>query len=414
MMGDLVSMHGMLQIGQDCMCTWCMQALAGQQDMVRWLVSEGGLAVDALADSDSTGLTPLMAVCLFRCCWDDATGFRWQLSTALQGKYQHMWHTCGFANSPQWPPSCRSPACTSLLPMAQTLIELGANLGAVSAEGCDLLAVASLRGSFSLWDDLVKHVPNLLQRCSAVHAGQVLQSAAQWFSDCGDLEHFQAVLRFLERAYALVSRGSDWLAQINEPVSRRFFVDPLQLSWRHEQAHGMLIQTPSGMTANYVQHVSIAAGLFSRMGAGKAPEQATVHALRTLSLAARDKRVQRPGDILRAIRLLLEAGVALNVLRPSGPEDEGISCCSLEVLEVLAAHVLREARVRQDGPALIALLTLSSVPKNTLVLEEASSGEVLTALPGRLATLLTQLAKRGADFRCLSALLCIHCSQDLC
>ena len=391
-----------------------MQALAGQQDMVRWLVSEGGLAVDALADSDSTGLTPLMAVCLFRCCWDDATGFRWQLSTALQGKYQHMWHTCGFANSPQWPPSCRSPACTSLLPMAQTLIELGANLGAVNAEGCDVLAVVALRGSYSLWGDLVKHVPDLLQRCGAVHAGQVLQSAAQWCAHHGDLEQLRAVLRFLQRGFALAGRGSDWLAQINEPVSRHFFVDPQQLTACHEQALSALSSMPA-MTSGQAQPPSDGgAEVVSVTGAGTAPEQATVHALRTLLLAARDKRAEVREIMLRGIELLLEAGVALDALRPSGPEDEGSCCCSLEVLEVLAAHVLREGRACQDGVALIVLLTLSIVPKDVLGMEDASSGELMIARQGRLATLLAQLAKRGADFRCLSiSLILPHCHRPL-
>jgi hypothetical protein len=374
-----------------------MQALAGQRDMTRWLVSEGGLAADALAEGDSTGMTPLMAVCLFRCCWDDATGFRYrQPITSLQSTFQHMWHTCGFPNSPQWPKTCPSPACTSLLPMAQTLIELGANLGAVNAEGCDVLAVAALTGGFSLWDALVTRVPELVPRCTAVHAGQVLQSAAQCLATSSDLEHFWAVLRFLQRGYALAGRSGDWLAQINAPLSRRFFIDQLQLSSRHQQAFGMLLTVSTRATSRQAQKPgSGVAELICQMGAGKAPEQARVHALRTLLLAARDKHVERHEDILKAITLLLEAGVTLDVLRPIRPGDE----CSLDALEVLAAHVLREGRARQDGPVLIGLLTLSIVPEGALGMSEASSDQLLASLPSRLATLLVKLSKRGADFR---------------
>jgi hypothetical protein len=279
--------------------------------------------------------------------------------------------------------------------MAQTLIELGANLGAVNADGCDVLAVAALRGSFSLWTSLVEHVPGLLQRCSALHAGQVVQSAAQDFAASGDLEHFRAVLRFLQRGYALAGRGGDWLAQINTPLSRRYQLDEQQCASRQEQALGVL--------AGQGQQFAGTADLFRQMGAGNAPKQATVHALRTLLLVTRDKRAERHEDILRGMTLLLEAGVTLDVLRPSRPADAGSSRCSLKVLEVLAAHVLCEGTARQDGPALIGLLTLSivNVP-GAQGFEETSSGEPQTSLPDRLAKLLAQLAKRGADFRWLS------------
>ena len=124
--------------------------------MVRFLVEKGHLPVDVRATVTNT--TPLM-VAVTRICVTEA------------GAPGPVTHVCG---GPGTPEDACEVTCRPMLPMVQLLLELGANPSVVDSSGACLLATAAEAGRYGMWRDLVKHLPDVIERCPT-HAGSFLR-----------------------------------------------------------------------------------------------------------------------------------------------------------------------------------------------------------------------------------------------
>ncbi len=119
--------------------------------MVRFLVEGGHLPVDVRATV--TDATPLM-VAVTRIC------------VAKPGASGPVTHVCGRPNTAE--DACATTFCSPMFPVVQLLLELGADPSAVDRSGACLLATAAEAGKQGMWHDLVKHLPDVIQRCPCI------------------------------------------------------------------------------------------------------------------------------------------------------------------------------------------------------------------------------------------------------
>ncbi len=142
-----------------------MQALVGHKEMVRFLVEQAGIPVDVRAAV--TGATPLMTAITRGCV----------TTSGLDGPPTHV---CSI-------PSSHADACDAIcepmVPIAELLLELGADLGAVDNSGACLLATAVEAGCYGILTDLVGRFPEVLERCPT-HAGGAHNTLKYAFVTC--------------------------------------------------------------------------------------------------------------------------------------------------------------------------------------------------------------------------------------
>ncbi|BDA44616.1 hypothetical protein COCOBI_06-0920 [Coccomyxa sp. Obi] len=181
-----------------------MAALANQQQIVRFLIENKYLSVDARADG--TGVTPLLAMVTTRCCFID--DYR-------PGDKRHVccYPTAGPAEDPG-----SMPDCESLLGMFELLLELGANPAAVDDCGCGMLAAAAAAGYYGLWEFIATENRMHWFDMRAVHASHVLLRAAQFSTalEPNQPMFFEVVLTYLQRLYT--ARGIELVQQLKEPA----------------------------------------------------------------------------------------------------------------------------------------------------------------------------------------------------
>ncbi|BDA44617.1 hypothetical protein COCOBI_06-0930 [Coccomyxa sp. Obi] len=180
------------------------QALTNQQQMVRFLVENKHLPVDARADG--TGVTPLLAVSTARCSLlDDYRG--------------GLGHTCCHPTDGHVYDLESTSDCASLLGMFELLLELGADSAATDACGCGVLAAAAAAGVFGLWDFLATEKRMHRFDMRTVHASHVLLRATQYSAAVEEEPVFlDMVVTYLQRLYTAHGIMPALRQQLKEPA----------------------------------------------------------------------------------------------------------------------------------------------------------------------------------------------------
>ena len=127
-----------------------------------------------------------------------------------------------------------------MMGMLKLLLKLGANPGACSAAGCNMLEVAAEAGQNGMWDSLMLR-PERVQRCP-VHAGRILLSAMRYALKTSDFSQVGKVVTDLQSWYREKGRMKDFQQHISERFSR--------------QANGGSAQSNNGLQLSFTSQSS--------------------------------------------------------------------------------------------------------------------------------------------------------------
>ncbi|BDA43296.1 hypothetical protein COCOBI_04-3080 [Coccomyxa sp. Obi] len=177
-------------------------ALVGHKEMVRFLVEQVGIPVDVRAAV--TGATPLMTATTRGCVSE----------SGLEGPPTHV---CGI---PASHPDASDGTCKPMLPIVQLLLELGADLGAVDNSGACMLATAAEAGTYGMLQDLLVHVPLVLDQCPK-HAGHVLYGMVSNWVRTGTVDKRLEVLKLVKEKYTKAGRSQQFWEELAAPIKRR-------------------------------------------------------------------------------------------------------------------------------------------------------------------------------------------------
>ena len=215
-----------------------LQVLAYQPEVVSFLVNGRHLPVDARALK--SGLTPLLAMACARCTCNNASFCQapvqvWGVQISLEEDDAHK-------------PLARH-GCKPMMGMLKLLLKLGANPGACSAAGCNMLEVAAEAGQNGMWDSLMLR-PERVQRCP-VHAGRILLSAMRYALKTSDFSQVGKVVTDLQSWYREKGRMKDFQHHISERFSR--------------QANGGCAQSNNGLQLSFTSQSSDSTAAVSAM-----------------------------------------------------------------------------------------------------------------------------------------------------
>ena len=185
--------------------------------MVRWLVEKRHLEVDVRAGV--TGATPLMVV-VTRCCVPAGVVDEAYSGGVCCRKPHALLHEPTLGPMPV------------LKPMAQLLVELGANPGAVDAVGNSVLAAAAAAGVDGMWAELMDPRQNILPRhpldcCAPSQAGHILtaivsaQDPRGVHPEAGSAALAIHSIRWLRQEYDARDWRKDWSEGINDLIAKQ-------------------------------------------------------------------------------------------------------------------------------------------------------------------------------------------------
>ena len=321
------------------------QAMAGHEDVVRYLVESGALPVD------SGPFTPLMAVMTRRCTLSGHSASRMYSSLAYMESKGYVGVMCAHARDGQTSAQCentyRQKICQPLLGMAQLLIELGADASAAHrTRGC-LLAIAASAGKWGLWEQLIRDAPDLASGLAArCHAGRVLLAAMYSYLRDSDQQFLGSVIAFLQSSFAARGQQQRFLQQIRTPLKAAADIP------------------------------GIATEIHALFGG-------RVHALCLPLLMGTGQ------DSADAVQQLLQAGVPVAALK-LGRQHYQLACpCSAENVLSIIQHAVAGGDADQCGEILVGLLCQCCPPCDNRILVNAE----------QMAEALGQLAQAGVDFR---------------
>ena len=308
---------------------------------MRYLVESGTLPVD------SGPFTPLMAVMTRRCTLSahSATGIKNMSIEGGRGLTTMSYaHVCG-----RRPSACigKDISCRPLLPMAQLLIQLGADATAVhSSRGC-LLTIAASAGEWGLWELLVRDAPDLASSLAArCHAGRVLLGAMYSYLRDGEHSILGSVINFLQSSFSARGQQQLFLQQVNAPL-----------------------EVPADIFGHAINVHTLFGG--------------RVHAL-CLPL------LQAAGCPCRnAVQQLLQAGVTPGALKLGRQQYQLGVWSNAEAVLAMVEHAVAGADAGQCGDILVGLLCQCCVV-------DTQERPLDAALVARMAGLL---AEAGIDFR---------------